>query len=116
MKKFAFVFFLLLASLQANYATAAITSFSESVLEIDAILEATQDPEFSSLFKTSDFITSIVRVTRDLDTIGEIKYNLRTRNIRTHRIKDYRVVLDISPNPGIGPKIITVESIRRRAR
>lgn len=116
MKKFAFCFFLLLASLQANYASAAITSFAESILEVQAILDATSDPQFSSLFKTSDFITGIARVTRDLDTVGEIRYTLRTRNIGTNRVKDYRVILDVSPNPGIGPKIITVEDIRRISR
>lgn len=116
MKKFAFCLFLILASLQTNYASAAITSFSQSILEVQAILDATTDAEFTDLFKTSDFITGIARVTRDLDTIGEIRYTLRTRNIGTNRIKDYRVILDVSPNPGIGPKIITVEDIRRVRR
>ena len=116
MKKFVFFLFACLACLQSHEAVGAVSNFAESIRNIEAILEATADPEFSDLFKANEYIIDITRKTK-IDLTGKAKYLLTTcllneaENCR--KIKKYIATIRVEPKPGIGPNIITVLNIKK---
>lgn len=104
----------------AHSAYAATSGLTESLLEYEAITSAIgTDPTFQSVIPPTEFIVDIKRITKQLDTIGTVKYKILTRSLSASRgskshesnpIK-YIATLNVAPNPGIGPNIITVVSI-----
>jgi hypothetical protein len=128
MKKFAIVLVLCLAIIQPMYA--ATSALVESLLEYEAITSAIgSNPCFQNVIPQIQFIVDIQRITKQVNVLGEVKYKILTRvpNIepveaahkKSHCKKDkknprlitYIATLNVAPNPGIGPNIVTVESI-----
>lgn len=120
MKKFVIFLIACSAMIQSTYgATSALT---ESLLEHEAITSAIgTDPSFQDIISPNEFIVDIKRLTKQLNVIGEVKYVIVTRipsdgsdqECHDHRgpIK-YIATLFVAPNPGIGPNIVAVASIR----
>ncbi|MFI0435525.1 MAG: hypothetical protein ACH350_07365 [Parachlamydiaceae bacterium] len=112
MKKLAFCLLACFACLQFNHASAAVAPFGESVLLMEAVLNATVDPEFSGLFSTTDVVVRLDRLTKEVNKYGRSKYILETVTPNAHnfphRANLYLVTVDVQPNPAIGPNIITV--------
>lgn len=136
MKKLAFSLIACLAFLQSTYA--ATSALTESLLEYEAITSAIgTDPNFQNIIGPNEFIVDIKRITRQVDILGTVKYDITTRVISTtgsvsatveqealemhsgeshkHRqhTNKYVAKLNVSPNPGIGPNIVTVLSIKQ---
>jgi len=135
MKKLAITLIACLAFVQAQAATSALT---ESLLEYEAITFALgTDPSFENIIPQNEFIVDIRRITKGVNVVGTVRYEIFTRVItaneqtdldqdmletnshrckkrRRHRpseIHAYIATLDVAPNPGIGPNIVTVVSI-----
>lgn len=136
MKKLAFSLIACLAIVQSTHA--ATSALTESLLEYEAITTAIGSPNFQ-IIDVSEFIIDIQRITRKIDTIGQVKYKIVTREPRVSssdlntlaeaeynenfavsghrdrchqdRTHTYIAILNVAPNPGIGPNIITVVSI-----
>ncbi len=117
MKKFFICLLAGAACVFSQSSFAAVTAFAESVREMNAILDATADPEFSDLFAADDFIVDLERLTPKLDSLGNVKYLLSTCKISNKntckKVKNYAVKLLIEQNPGIGPNLITVVDIKK---
>ncbi len=138
MKKFAISLLACLAMTPFTYA--ATSALTESILEYEAILTALgTNPSFENVIPSTQFIVDIERVTRELDVLGNVDYDIVTRDVGTSNHPDdcdcgchdrhhkkhknhrdlhagvkgfhYAVVLNVAANPGIGPNIITVVSI-----
>jgi hypothetical protein len=132
MKKLAFTLVACLAFVQSHAATSALT---ESLLEYQAITNFIGEPTFDTIPAT-EFIIDISRITHEVAILGTVEYEIVTRilsdngsvpnlaidmheSIHTHHHKHchennthaYIAVLNVSPNPGIGPNNVTVISI-----
>lgn len=120
MKKFIVALLACFAMVQSvNAATPPLT---ESLLEYEAITSAIGAPDFT-VIPVTEFIVDIRRLTRQLDILGEVRYEILTRTpgessgteCHSKHKKDrpikYIATLNVAPNPGIGPNIVTVESI-----
>ncbi len=135
MKKLALTLMACLAI--GSYAHAATSALTESLLEFEAITSAIgTDPDFENVIGPAEFIFDIHRITRQIDVLGKVKYEILTVEPRsTHlanktcviceqnnktgcgrnnknRIHKYIAILNVEPNPGIGPNIITVVNIK----
>jgi hypothetical protein len=112
MKKF--VVFLIACVVMVQAAYGATSALTESLLEYEAITSAIgTDPNFQNIIPPNEFIIDIKRLTKHLDVLGDVEYKILTRSLSEHHhhsIK-YIATLNVSPNPGIGPNIITVVSI-----
>lgn len=113
MKKFIICLLACVACLQTSYSFGAVTAFAESIREMDAILDATADPEFSSLFAADDFAVDLERLTPKLNTAGKVYYLFEVSKLGHHNDRKkstfYIVKLKIEENPAIGPLLITVK-------
>jgi hypothetical protein len=125
MKKFAICFIACVAMIQSTFA--ATSPLTESLLEIEAITNAIgTDPNFQNVIPTSEFITEINRITKQINVLGEVMYEILTvvpmedtdcsesssRHHKKHsRPVRYIAVVNVAANPGIGPNIVTVVSI-----
>ena len=114
MKKLALT---LLASLAfVSFANAATSGLTESLLEYEAITNAIgTDPNFENVISANEFIVDIERITRKINVIGTVKYEIVTKEPKTKgrgfRTHIYIATLLVAPNPAIGPNIVTVVSI-----
>jgi hypothetical protein len=120
MKKLALVIIASLAYLQT--AQAATTALVESLLEYNAITAYIGAPGFTTI-GPAEFIIGIDRITRSVDVVpGIARYRICTRIVTAGMDEDgletegrvyheYIATLSITPNPGIGPNIVTVLSI-----
>lgn len=136
MKKLAFSLIACLALVQSTYA--ATSPLTESLLEYEAITTAIgTDPTFQNIIGTSEFIVDIKRITRKVNTLGIVKYFIKTRVISSegdvnastegldmnsdespasspsYRTNLYIATLNVALNPGIGPNVITVLRIKK---
>jgi hypothetical protein len=136
MKKLAFSLIACLAFVQSTYA--ATSALTESLLEYEAITSAIgTDPNFENIISPVEFIVDIKRITRKVNITGIVKYRIVTRvicstaGINASEIQEeyssgnpkhkhchdstniYVATLNVSPNPGIGPNIVTVLSIKK---
>ncbi len=126
MKKFAISLIACIAVIQPMYA--ATSALTESLLEYEAITSAIgSDPSFQNVIPQIEFIVDIKRITKQVDVLGEVKYKILTRvpsvdpveasrghckkHKKHHRLITYIATLNVAQNPGIGPNIVTVESI-----
>lgn len=136
MKKIAFFLIACLTCMQSTYA--ATSALTESLLEYEAITTAIgTDPNFQNIISQNEFIIDIKRITHQVDITGIVKYDILTRVISApgnvvasmeqeaiemhssgshkhkhhHHTNSYIATLEVSPNPGIGPNIVTVLSI-----
>jgi hypothetical protein len=123
MKKFVITLVACFAMVQSSYA--ATSALTESLLEYEAITSAIgTDPSFENIIPQTEFIIEIKRITKQIDVLGEVRYEILTRalsnepnwdwhesNKKHHRPIKYIATLNVAPNPGIGPNIVTVESI-----
>jgi hypothetical protein len=134
MKKFALALMACLAIAQSSYA--ATSALTESLLEYEAITNAIgTDPAFQNVIPVTEFIVDIKRLTRQVDITGTVRYEIDTRVLTAqtdensnrhrhhkrkhhkhkhrhrHNTNTYIAVLNVAPNPGIGPNIVTVVSI-----
>lgn len=132
MKKLAFSLIASLAFVQSTYA--ATSALNESLLEYEAITSTIgTNPDFQDIIGQNEFIIDIKRITRRVDVTGIVKYAIVTRVItgntleehessserhkhRHHHDNTYIATLEVLPNPGIGPNIVTVLSITQRHR
>lgn len=111
MKKFIASIIMSAALVQSVYA--AVPPRTESIFEYEAILSAiSSDPEFNEVIPVIEFIVDIQRKTKEVNNLGKVKYRIITR-VPGDRCGDreYVATLLIEPNPGIGPKLITVLKI-----
>jgi hypothetical protein len=116
MKKFVILLIACITMIQSTYA--ATSPLIESVLEYDAIISAIGAPNFQNI-PTDEFIIDIKRLTKRINVLGKVKYEILTRNPNTgnhkchknHNSIRYIATLNVAPNPGIGPNIVTVVSI-----
>lgn len=110
MKKLIFSFIACLAFVQPTYA--ATSGLTESLLEYEAITNAIGAPDFD-VIPVGEFIIDIKRYKpKQVDTLGTVKYLIETRVIDSKQNKLYIAILNVAPNPGIGPNIVTVEKIK----
>lgn len=126
-----------LALVQSGYA--ATSALTESLLEYEAITSAIgSDPNFQNVIDVTEFIVDIRRLTRQINVLGVVKYEIVTRLSQAftqfkasdemvenpgksdkghhHRTHTYIARLNVQQNPGIGPNIITVLSIQKVRR
>lgn len=129
MKKLFITLVACLAFAQSHAATSALT---ESLLEYEAITSALgTDPVFENIIPTSEFIIDIKRITHRINITGTVRYKIVTRTVTASESADdeleassshhhhhhknkyhfYIAELNVAPNPGIGPNIVTVVSI-----
>lgn len=120
MKKFIACFIVCIAMVQSIHG--ATSPLVESLLEYDAIIGAIGgvDPNFQVIPPT-EFIVDIKRHTKQLNVLGKVKYGITTRILDEeseskckHKKQPrarYLATLNVAPNPGIGPNIVTVVSI-----
>lgn len=103
------------AVIQSSYAT--VSPLSESLLELEAInLAIGTNPDFQDVIGAAESIVTVKRVTKQLNTLGRVEYQIltRTQNFRGgHCSIKYLATLNITPNSGLGPYNITVISIAR---
>lgn len=113
MKKFVLSLIACFAIVQSTYA--ATPPLTESLLEYEAIISAIGDPSFDTI-PTTEFIIDIKRISKRIDNLGEVKYKIVTVSLNEGsdfpRIK-YIATLHVFQNPGVGPNIVTVDSIVR---
>lgn len=120
MKKFLFSLAACAAMVQSAFA--ATSALTESLLEYEAITNAIgTNPDFENIIPPDEFIIDIKRLTRRIDVLGEVKYGILARTVTDGDEWDcrhehpcpirYIATLNVAANPGIGPNIITVESI-----
>lgn len=137
MKKLAVTLFACMALMQSTFA--ATSALTESLLEFEAITNAIgTNPLFQNVIPATEFITDIDRITPQVDITGNVKYEITTRVLNSasesslsieeenfehystsqhrgrHRQNNtYIATLFVSPNPAIGPNIVTVLSIKK---
>lgn len=121
MKKFITSLIACMAIAQGSYA--ATTALVESLLEYEAITSAIGgvDPIFQNIIPPTEFIVDIKRLTRQINVLGEVRYGILTRTVgdgsvcecHKHPIVKYIATLNVAPNTGLGPNIVTVLSIVR---
>lgn len=115
MKKFVVALLTCFALVQSTYA--ATSALTESLLEFEAITSAIgTDPAFENVIPATEFIVEIERLTKKINVLGTVKYEILTRSETTShkkkcRINKYIATLTVTQNPGIGPNIVTVDSI-----
>lgn len=122
MKKFAIAFIAYLSF--CHFAQAATTALTQSLLEYEAITNFIGAPGFTTI-GPDEFIVDIKRQTREIDVLGVVEYTICTRRVTANILNenenehdannpghiDYLATLFVSPNPGIGPNIVTVLGI-----
>lgn len=121
MKKLAFSILACFAFVQSSFA--ATSALTDSLLEYDAITSALgTNPKFENVIPAGEFIVDIKRITKQIDSFGKVQYRITTlfptqkhSHSHSHEFKTakYIATLNVSPNPAIGPHIITVKSIVR---
>lgn len=93
----------------------ATSALTESLFEMEAILEAVGSEQFPNVVGQNEFVVSLFRETQKLDVTGKVNYILETCTIGNRdnckRVRKYLVIIRVKPNPGIGPRIIKVLSI-----
>lgn len=100
-----------------SFAHAATSALTESLLEYEAITNALgTDPTFENVISQSEFIVDIKRETRRINVTGEVVYEIVTKEFDTEhhsrpRFHKYIAILTVTPNEGIGPNVVTVDSI-----
>lgn len=132
MKKLLITLAACLACVQAHAATSPLV---ESLLEYQAITNALGgiDPQLA-VIPADEFIIDIRRITHDVAVLGKVKYEIVTRvpshddeamvgeemlksgshsHSHHHHTHTYIAKLFVELNPGIGPNIVTVTSIKR---
>jgi len=132
MKKLALSLITCLSMVSFGYA--ATSALTESLLEYEAITSAIgTNPEFQDVIPVTEFIIDIKRITRKVNILGQVKYEIVTRVLtptgtvgsvdpeaieaHSHSHKNhiqsnsYIAILNVTANPGIGPNIVTVVSI-----
>ena len=137
MKKLALALIACMA--MTSFAQAATSALTESLLEYEAITSALgTNPNFENVISPTEFIVDIQRITRSINVLGEVKYEIVTRTPRSltanatfeeealeneasssdssshhnrQRTHIYIAILNVQANPGIGPNIVTVVSI-----
>lgn len=128
MKKFAFCLLISFAYMQSSHAlesleiienhtlrqqVGATSAFTESALEMEAILNAIANGSFPAV-KPSEFAVSLFRETQKVDTKGKVNYILETcvigKKNKCKALNKYRATIRVQPN-GIGPNEITVLKI-----
>ncbi len=119
----------------AQVSYAALPALSESLAEYQVIISGIgTDPSFNNVIPPSEVITDIKRLTHELNVTGTVRYKIVTRSVSSsasanieecsscgggssnHHSHVYIAVLSISPNPGIGPFIITFQSLTQVSR
>lgn len=98
--------------MQSSYA--AIPPLAESLNEYAAITSAIgTNPAFQNIIPVTEFIVDIKRITKQLNILGEVQYRITTRNPAIRRCCQSRYIatLNVAPNSGLGPFIVTVESL-----
>jgi hypothetical protein len=120
---------------------AATSALTQSLLEYEAITDTLgTDPSFKEAIPATEFIIDIQRMTRDVDILGKVDYRIFTYvpNMNTEsngnqkmpksgsdevekskhalQMHVYVATIEVSPNPGIGPNIVKVLSIKRAGR
>jgi len=121
MKKLAFILIAYLTCLQT--AQAATTALAESLREYEAITDFIGAPGFT-VIGPDEFIVDIARLTRRIDILGTVEYKICTQRVtgpiaelnnnsdeERPRHAEYLATILVTPNPGIGPNIVTVLSI-----
>ena len=119
MKRLIIILFAFLAYTQT--AQAATSALANSVREYVAITDYIGAPNFSTI-SSDEYIIDIERITRRVDILGRVKYRICTKRVaegpvvegggdegREH-ISEYIATLLVAPNPGVGPRIVTVIS------
>jgi hypothetical protein len=116
MKKLTFALFACLAL--SHHAHAAVAPLYESVLEYEAITYGIgTNHHFQDIINPSEVIITIKRMTQQVNTIGEVDYEIVTGRPLTSeesaelQTKTYIAKLNVGRNPGIGRKLITLVSI-----
>lgn len=115
MKNLAIIFVAFLACSQTNAATSALTN---SLLEYEAITNFIGAPNFNTI-GPNEFIVDIKRLTRRVDILGTVEYEICTQEVRANAkdnnndgaFHNYLATLLVEPNPAIGPRQVTVISI-----
>ena len=96
-------------------AQAALSNLYQSAAYFTAIISSSQ---FGTVIPPNQFVTEIKRKTSNIDA-AEAVYEIKTRDAETiqgshshhpHTHK-YYAHITVTPNPGIGPDILTVTSI-----
>lgn len=125
MKKLVLTVVACIAMMQGHAATSSLV---ESLLEYQAINDALgSNPSFENIIPSTEFIVDIQRTTREVNTLGIVRYEIVTRtsngndNTQGHKrcrkrrhsenTNTYLAELNVAVNPGIGPNIVTVISI-----
>lgn len=134
MKKIALSLLASFALVQSAYG--ATSPLAESLLEYEAITNFIGGPSFT-VIPSDEFIVDIKRLTKRIDTLGEVRYKIVTRepwlppivamldadhhhsssdchhrhHHKHHDTNIYIATLLVTPNPGIGPNIVTVLAI-----
>lgn len=122
MKKFVFALIACIVMVQSTYA--ATSALTESLLEYEAITNAIgTDPNFQNVIPSTEFIVDIKRITKEINILGTVKYEIVTRDTaetakschdkHIRRVIRYIATLSVAQNPGVGPNIVTVVSIVR---
>ncbi len=116
MKKFIICLIACVSMVQSAYA--ATSALTESLLEYEAITSGIgTNPSFENIIPVTEFIVDIKRITKQINVLGTVKYEILTLPVSDGSIKKkqtpikYIAILDVSPNPGVGPNIVTLISI-----
>ena len=120
MKKFIVSLIACITMVQSTYA--ATSALTESLLEYEAITSAIgTDPTFQNIIPVTEFIIDIKRITKKINVLGKVKYEIVTRassdgsskHDKHLRSIKYIATLNVAQNPGIGPNIVTVVSVEQ---
>lgn len=96
----------------ASSAYAATSPLVESLLEIQAITNAIGAPD-QDVIDADEFVTRISRDSDKVESLGRVEYLIRTYEAGEDKTRNYKAILCVQPNPGIGPNIITVLKIKK---
>jgi hypothetical protein len=115
MKKLTLILFTCVALSQAAHA--AVAPLYGSVLEYEAITYGIgTNPHFQDVIHPSEVIITIKRMTKQVNTIGEVDYEIVTERPLANgeadlQTKTYIAKVNVARNPGIGRNLITLVSI-----
>lgn len=108
---------------------AACSPLCETIRQIEAILDSIS-LQFPNVIPSSESIVDVRRKTKEINTLGEIQYfivtrlpedntddessnNCREKHHKKQHCRTYLATILVTPNPGIGPQVVTVENIER---
>ena len=109
MKKFILSLIASMAFIQSSYA--AVSPLSQSLREYEAITLAIGIDPIFDIIPQNEFIVGINRITRPIDSLGKVRYQVLTRSLEDGRRRsttEYIMTLIVTPNEAIGPNVITV--------